>query len=115
VDSLLSSGSASARFDPAPKWTFLTNHLLVLICIARNRELRVRDIAQMVGITERATQTILSDLDQDGYIGREHIGRRTRYHVQLGGSLRHPLALSSTIGDLLDTLTLPPARMHTTG
>jgi DNA-binding Lrp family transcriptional regulator len=64
----------------------------------------VRDIAQMVGVTERATQAILSDLEREGYITREHIGRRNRYSVHQSGSLRHPLARSSTVGDVLTAL-----------
>jgi predicted MarR family transcription regulator len=114
VDSLLGRGSVAGSSSAAPSWTFLTNHLLVLLCVARDRGLRVRDIAKMVGITERSTQTILSDLEQDGYITREHIGRRTRYHVHPNGPIRHPLARSSTVGDLLAALASPSATTSAT-
>jgi hypothetical protein len=90
--------------DDARRWIFLTNHFLVLLSVARSPGLRVRDIAEMVGITERATQAILSDLDGDGYIERTRIGRRNRYHVRRDGGLRHPLVGSITVGDVLGVL-----------
>jgi hypothetical protein len=90
--------------DAARRWIFLTNHFLVLLSVARSPGLRVRDIAEMVGITERATQAILSDLDRDGYIERTRIGRRNRYHVHRYGGLRHPLVGSITVGDVLGAL-----------
>jgi predicted DNA-binding transcriptional regulator len=114
VDSLLGSGSASGRSDGAPHWMFLTNHFLVLVCVARSPDLRVRDIAKMVGITERATQAILSDLDQDGYIERRRTGRRNHYNVHRGSTLRHPLVGSSTVGDVLAALSPPSSRASAT-
>jgi hypothetical protein len=90
--------------DDARRWIFLTNHFLVLLSVARSPGLRVRDIAEIVGITERATQAILSDLDGDGYIERTRVGRRNRYHVRRDGGLRHPLVGSITVGDVLGVL-----------
>ena len=92
------------RSDSAPRWTFLTNHFLVLIAIASNHDLRVRDIAARVGITERATQAILSDLVQAGFVERIRVGRRNRYKIRRSATLRHPLAAETRIGDVLDVL-----------
>ena len=96
--------------DAARQWIFLTNHFLVLLSVARSPGLRVRDIARMVEITERATQAILRDLDRGGYIERTRIGRRNRYHVRRDGWLRHPLVGSITVGDVFGVLfaELPP-------
>jgi len=83
---------------------FVTNHAMVLLCVQENPDVRVRDIAAMVGITERATQAILTDLDEDGFVTRVRRGRRNHYRVNRNATLRHPLVRSVTIGDLLDTL-----------
>jgi hypothetical protein len=110
VRSLLAGSGVLDGPNAAPRWMFLTNHFLVLLSVAGSPGLRVRDIAAMVGITERATQAILSDLDGDGYIERTRIGRRTRYHVYRDGRLRHPLVGSITVGDVFRALLagLPP-------
>lgn len=89
----------------AAHWTVLTNHGLVLLTIARNPNVRVRDIADAVGITERATQAILRDLDRAGYIERSRIGRRNRYGVRRRAILPHTLLERATVGDLVDALT----------
>jgi DNA-binding MarR family transcriptional regulator len=86
-------------------WVFLTNHAHVLLCIARDPESRARDIAEHVGITERAAQRILADLIADGYATRTKIGRRNHYKVNPRGNLRHPAMRNVAIGDLLDVLT----------
>jgi hypothetical protein len=72
-------------------WAFLTNHAHVLLCIARDPQSRVRDIATEVGITERAAQRILADLIDDGYAARAKVGRRNNYKVNPEGHLRHPV------------------------
>lgn len=90
--------------SPESHWAVLTNHGLVLITIARNRDARVRDIADAVGITERATQAILRDLDRDGYIERSRVGRRNRYSIRRRAVLPHALLQPSTVGDLVDAL-----------
>jgi hypothetical protein len=96
------------RSTPAPParptWTFLTNHAHVLVCVAEDPDARGRDIAERVGITERAAQAIIRDLVEEGYIERERIGRRNRYVVNPGAPLRHPLEDDHTIGELLVTL-----------
>jgi len=90
--------------ESAPGWTFLTNHAHVLICLAADPEARLREIAQAVGITERAVQRILSDLEEAGYIAREREGRRNRYRLDRKLPLRHPLEAHRSIGTLLDLL-----------
>jgi hypothetical protein len=90
--------------DQARGWTFLTNHAHVLVCIAEEPDVRGRDIAARVGITERAAQSIVSDLVADGYVTRSREGRRNRYEVNPDAPLRHPLEQDHTIGELLVTL-----------
>jgi hypothetical protein len=114
MDSLLVTGSASGASHAAHGWMFFTNHFLVLACVAGEPDLRVRDIAALVGITERATQAILSDLASEGYVERIRTGRRNRYNVRRGGSFRHPLTARTTIGEVLDVV-LPHARSAAAG
>ena len=87
-----------------PPWTFLTNHAHVLIAIRRDPELRQRDIAHAVGITPGAVVRILHDLEEQGYVTAERIGRRNRYTVNAEILLRHPLEADHSIGDLIDSL-----------
>ena len=84
-----------------PRWTFLTNHAHVLAVLHDNPELVLRHVATTVGITERAVQRIIHDLEEAGYIAREKVGRRNRYQVLLDVPLRHPIEAHRTIGDLL--------------
>lgn len=94
-----------------PAWTFLTNHAHVLVCIAEEPDIRGRDIATRVGITERAVQAIVADLVREGYVTRTRHGRRNRYAVNPDAPLRHPLEQDHTIGELLITLGRPqPSR-----
>ena len=94
--------------DPPPStWTFFTNHAHVLIAVSRNPELRQRDIAGFVGITESAVQKILHDLEDDGYLTRERVGRRNRYQVNRDLPLRHSLESDHTIADVLDAVNAP--------
>lgn len=96
---------------PKPGWTFLTNHAQVLVCIAEEPDVRGRDIAERVGITERAAQSIVADLVEAGYVTRTRDGRRNRYAVNQDGRLRHPLQADHTIGELLHALgRLRPTR-----
>jgi DNA-binding Lrp family transcriptional regulator len=88
-----------------PPWTFLTNHSHVLIAISRDPELRQRDISRLVGITEGAVQRILHELEDAGYIRRERVGRRNRYHVDLNQPLRHPLERDHTVEQFLPTIS----------
>ncbi|MGV3614066.1 MAG: helix-turn-helix transcriptional regulator [Fimbriimonas sp.] len=96
----MSSIAASANGNEG-NWTFLTNHTHVLICLAQDPEMRLRDVADMVGITERATQRIVSELESGGALSRVRQGRRNRYDVNLNLPLRHPLESHRTVGDLV--------------
>jgi DNA-binding MarR family transcriptional regulator len=89
---------------PGGTWAFLTNHAYVLLCIARDPQSRARDIAERVGITERAAQRILADLIADGYVTRTKVGRRNHYKVNRRGHLRHPAFRNLAIGPLLEAL-----------
>ena len=90
---------------PAGTWCFLTNHAHVLLCVARDPESRVRDIAGQVGITERAAQRILADLIGEGYVKRTKVGRRNRYAIDPARHLRHPGLRELSVGPLIDVLT----------
>ena len=85
-------------------WRFVTNHTQVLLCIAQNRESRLRDIATEVGITERAAQRIVADLVEAGYVTRHRSGRRNHYTINRDLEMRHPAQLGFEIGPLLDLL-----------
>lgn len=84
-----------------PAWTFLSNHGHVLLCIARDANIRVREIAAAVGITERAVQRILGELEEAGVIARTRKGRRTHYAINDGLPLRHPIEAEHSVGELM--------------
>jgi predicted transcriptional regulator len=86
------------------KWTFLTNHAHIWLCLARDPNLRLRDLAELVGITERAVHRIVHDLAEDGYLEVTRDGRRNRYKVIVTGPMRHPVEGSADVGDLLHLL-----------
>ena len=88
----------------APEFAFLTNHGKTLLLIADDRRIRIRDIADRLGITERATQRIVADLAKAGYIGREREGRRTRYSLRNHLPLGLPIQRDIDIGALLAIL-----------
>ena len=96
--------AAQDSHQPAPRWDFLTNHAHVLVCVARDPGIRLRDIAAAVGITERAAHRIVSELVEEGYVVRERQGRRNRYQIKTKLPLRHPLAEEHEVGDLLEVL-----------
>ncbi len=85
-------------------WTFLTNHAHVLVCLARDPSVRLRDVAELVGITERAAQRIVADLVAEGYVSRIRAGRRNRYRVNPSLPLRHSLESDHDVGSLLRAL-----------
>lgn len=85
-------------------WTFLTNHAHVMVCLRRDPGARVRDIAHAVGITERAAQRIVTELEEAGYLTRVREGRRNRYTLHERRPLRHPLEGRSAVSDLLDAV-----------
>ena len=92
----------SAR-EQAP-WTFLSNHAHVLICLADDPELRMRDVAARVGITERAVQRIVTELEEAGYLERSKEGRRNRYRVTASRPLRHPIERHCATDALLELI-----------
>ena len=95
------------------KWTFLTNHAHVLICIAQDPSSRVRDLAARVGITERATHRIIAELKEAGYVTYDRDGRRNRYEVNSDLPMRHPVEGHCIILDLLSTVLGPGTRSVT--
>jgi DNA-binding Lrp family transcriptional regulator len=88
----------------AASWTFLTNHAQVLLCIARDPGIRLRDIADRVGITERSAYAIVLDLAEAGYIVKEKSGRRNRYQIQAHLPLPEPTIRERTVGEVLALL-----------
>ena len=92
---------ASGSSTPVARWTFLTNHSHVLILLAQNPSLVLREVAFRVGITERAVQRIIADLEEAGVIERERVGRQNHYRVRTNIPLRHPIETHRTIGDLV--------------
>jgi hypothetical protein len=100
----------TAPTDERPaRWTFLTNHAHVLLCIAEDPGARLRDVAERVGITERATQGIVGDLVDGGYVTRTRVGRRNQYSVRPDLPLRHPVEQRHAIGRLLQLVGPSPA------
>jgi hypothetical protein len=89
----------------AASWTFLTNHARVLLCIARDSGIRLRDIAAKLDITERSAYGIVSDLTRAGYIVKEKDGRRNRYQIQTHLPLPEPTSRERTLGEVLAVLT----------
>src|SRR4051812_8436685 len=92
--------------DNNKTWRFLSNHTQVLLCLNRDPDARFRDIAQTVGITERAAQRIVADLIESGYVESERIGRRNHYRVNPKIPMRHPAQDGHDIGELLRLLEL---------
>jgi predicted transcriptional regulator of viral defense system len=90
-------------------WTYFTNHALVLICLFEDPYIRLLDIAERIGITDRAVQKILADLERDGAVERTKEGRCNRYSVNLDHALRHPLVENRTVGHLLEQMSTGPA------
>jgi DNA-binding IclR family transcriptional regulator len=85
-------------------WTFLTNHALVLLCVAHDPEMRLRDIAASLDITERSAFGIVSDLVEGGYVLKEKDGRRNRYYIQAHLPLPEAVARERTVGEVLALL-----------
>src|SRR5438067_2294084 len=86
-------------------WTFLTNHAQVLLCLAATPDIRLRDVAERVGITERSTQRILSDLVDAGYVKTVREGRRNRYAIDREHAMRHTAQRGYEVGALLEALS----------
>ncbi len=85
-------------------WTFLTNHTHVLVCLAQNESITLREVAQRVGITERAVHAIVNALEQEGVLTRTREGQRNRYKINRSYRLRHPLEAHRKVGDLLQLI-----------
>ncbi len=86
------------------KWTFLTNHMHVLLCLHRDEETTVRDLASQIGITERSVQRILAEMVEAKVLTRKKIGRNNKYSIRKSYRLRHPLEKNHTVGELLSIL-----------
>ncbi len=86
-------------------WTFLTNHAQVLLCLAETPDIRLRDVAERVGITERSTQRILAELVDAGYVKTVREGRRNRYTVDREHTMRHTAQVGHEIGALFEALS----------
>ena len=93
--------SSGADDAPQTRWTFLSNHSHVLLLLARDPSMVLREVAQRVGITERAVQRIIVELEEGGFIEREKTGRRNHYTILIDKQLRHPIEAHRTIGDLI--------------
>ncbi len=107
VDTELPIGSGAAP------WTFFTNHAHVLLCLAQDPEVRLRDVSSRVGVTERAVQRIISELDDAGYLSRIRVGRRNRYEIKLDLPLRHPIERHRQVSMLVEVIrgaTLRPGK-----
>lgn len=111
---MVEGGEGSGGEGGRSRWTFLTNHAHVLLSIARAPEQSLREVALAVGITERATQTIVADLEAGGYLERRRVGRRNVYALHTELPLRHPLERAHAVGELLEVL-LPTDDLPTGG
>jgi DeoR/GlpR family transcriptional regulator of sugar metabolism len=92
------------------RWRFVTNHAHVLETVARNPSARLRDIAAVVGITERTAAQIVNDLEEAGYLTKVREGRQNRYEIHEDLPLRHPHHRHHTVGELIRFLEAPPGR-----
>lgn len=91
--------------DPAPAgWSFLTNHAHTLVCLARNPDQTLREVANNIGVTERAVQRIVSDLEQAGVLTRHRLGRRNRYEIHTDVPMVNPGEDQCEVGDLLKVM-----------
>ena len=93
-------------------WSFLTNHAQVLICLAEDSDIRLREVGDAVGITERAAHRIVGELVEAGYVTRQRIGRRNRYAIRAELPVPDPPARERRVGDLLAILTPSDTVMH---
>lgn len=103
----MQSRTSKTSVELAPEshaWTFLTNHMHVLVVLSRDPELRIRDMAEQIGITQRAVQRILAELIDEGVLKVTKTGRRNRYTIQRRTRLRHPLESRHTVGEMIDLL-----------
>lgn len=97
--------SNNAAASKASGWTFLTNHTHVLLCLFRNPQITLREVAILVGITERMVQKIVAELVEASYLEVTRVGRRNSYRIAVDRKLRHPLESHRSIGDMLENLS----------
>ncbi len=97
--------STSRKDVKATGWTFLTNHSHVLLCLYRNPEVTLREVALLVGITERMVQKIVAELVEAAFLNVTKVGRRNTYRINVDKKLRHPLESHRSIGDILENLS----------
>lgn len=109
-----SSANVSSNGDSNGSWTFLSNHTHVLVCLARNPDARLRDLAERVGITERGVFRVVTELERAGVVRRIREGRRNRYEIDPTAPLRHEVEATRTVGHLL-ALFLEPAESRRLG
>jgi len=88
----------------AKQWTFFSNHAHVLVCLVRDPEAKLRNIAVDVGITERAVQRIISELEEAEVVKRHRMGRRNQYELNLDQSLRHPLESHQSLASVINAI-----------
>jgi DNA-binding IclR family transcriptional regulator len=100
---------ATTSVAAATGWTFLSNHAHVLLLIARDPEIKIREVAERVGITERAVQRIVADLETGHYLERQRAGRRNRYKIHPELPLRHPVEAHRDVGALIDLVMARPS------
>ncbi len=87
--------------DPQVRWSFFTNHAHTLFCLAEDPDVRLRDVADRVGITERAVQRIVHDLEENGVLTITRVGRRNQYRIHKKPRLRHEIEAHRNVGELL--------------
>ena len=92
---------SDASEKKSSNWTFLTNHSHVLLCLAKDSSMRIRDLALEVGITERAVQRIIAELLEEGYIDKEKEGRRNIYKICENRPLKHKIEWHKNTSDLI--------------
>jgi predicted ArsR family transcriptional regulator len=95
---------AEKKGKSSVNWTFLTNHAHVLLCLAKNSSMRIRDVAVDVGITERAVQRIIAELTECGYIDIDKEGRNNIYNIHKDKNLKHPIESHKQINDLISLI-----------
>mgnify|MGYP001465277177 CR=1 FL=1 len=105
---------ASTRRDEERQWSLLTTHAQVLLCIARNPDTRVREIAETVGISERGAHQIVADLVGAGYVRRARVGRRNRYAIESKTALKHTPVRHRRVASIIALLEPEPARIERT-
>jgi DNA-binding transcriptional ArsR family regulator len=97
--------SRAVREAPPPAdWTFFSNHAHVLFCLSGEPDMLLREVAARVGVTERAVQRIIAELEAAGVLSREREGRRNRYSINRDAPLRHPVEAHCSVGMLIDTV-----------